>query len=117
MKENEVSFGKIAALEEELHQLKAEQGLPEKEGKLSRIISAYFEKKEARQEVSVDRRKYLLVTLLTGWMGGHRFYTRQYAKGMLYLLFFWTGMPMAMTVIDLLVAIPKPVDENGRIKI
>lgn len=117
MKENEVSFGKMAALEEELHQLKVEQGLPVKEGKLSRALSAYFDKREARQEVSVKRRKYLLIAVLTGWMGGHRFYTRQYVKGILYLLFFWTGMPMAMTVIDLLIAIPKPVDENGMIMI
>jgi TM2 domain-containing membrane protein YozV len=48
-------------------------------------------------------------------MGGHRFYAKQYPLAMLYLLLFWTGFGAAMTIIDLLIVIPKQVDENGMI--
>ena len=116
-KEREVSYTEMAALEEELYQLNREQKMPEKEGIFSRTVSMYFDKKEARQEVMVKRRRYLFLALLTGWLGGHCFYTRQYAKGILYLLFFWTGMSIAMSIIDLLVVIPKPVDAEGMIMI
>ena len=33
----------------------------------------------------------------------------------LYLALFWTGFPLAMTIIDLLAAIPKEADKNGNI--
>jgi TM2 domain-containing membrane protein YozV len=40
---------------------------------------------------------------------------KQYVLGLLYLLLFWTGFPIAMTIIDLLIIIPLPPDENGDI--
>ena len=63
----------------------------------------------------MNRKKYLLLALFTGWMGGHRFYARQWVVAVLYLALFWTGFPLAMTIIDLLAAIPKEADKNGNI--
>ena len=114
-KRNEVSFDDYLALQKELDETRKEYGVEVKESRISRAISNFFEKRENRELVPVVRKKYLLLAIFTGWMGGHRFYARQYRTAILYLLFFWTGCPIAMTLVDLMVAIPKEVDEEGRI--
>ena len=116
-KTNDVSFDDYLALQKELDETRKEYGVEVKEGKISKAISYFFEKKESRVPQPVNRKKYMLLALFTGWMGGHRFYAKQYPTGILYLLFCWTGCPVAMTLIDLMIAIPKEVDKDGRILI
>lgn len=111
----EVSMSELLAAQLELQVVKKEYGVQEKEGRISRMISSFFERRDSRELQCLDRKKYLLLAVFTGWMGGHRFYAKQYPTAILYLLLFWSGFPMAMTLIDLLVAIPKPVDEQGKI--
>ncbi len=82
-----------------------------------RGIDYLFALKENRQPVRVKRSTYLLVALFLGWCGGHRFLSKQYVLFAIYLLLFWTGIPVAMTIIDLLIAIPLPVDEEGYIMV
>lgn len=82
-----------------------------------RGIDYLFAIKENRQPVRVKRSTYLLVALLLGWCGGHRFLSKQYGLFVLYLLLFWTGFSAAMTIIDLLIAIPLPVSEDGYIMV
>ena len=113
-KKEEIDVNKLIALEQELHELKAEQGIEEKEGWISRKISGYFDRKEAMGEIALDKKKYVLLAVFTGWLGGHRFYAKQYKTAILYFLLFWSGFPLAMTLIDLLIVIPKPVDEQGK---
>ena len=110
-----MNFDDYLALQKELDETRQKYGVEVKEGKVSRAISNFFDKREARELHSVSRKKYLIIALLTGWMGGHRFYARQYPSAVLYLLLFWTGFPFAMTLIDLMIAIPKEPDENGNI--
>jgi len=55
--------------------------------------------------------------VLTGWMGGHRFYTHQYKTALIYLLTCWTGFPLAMTLVDLMIVIPMQPDDNGKVLI
>ena len=114
-KDDKVNFDDYLALQKELDETRQKYGVEVKEGKVSRAISNFFDKREARELHSVSRKKYLIIALLTGWMGGHRFYARQYPSAILYLLLFWTGFPFAMTLIDLMIAIPKEPDENGNI--
>ena len=38
-----------------------------------------------------------------GWFGLHEFYLRKYLSGSLYLLFFWTFIPLLLSVIDFIV--------------
>ena len=114
-KDEKVNFDDYLALQKELGETRQKYGVEVKEGKVSRAISNFFDKREARELHSVSRKKYLIIALLTGWMGGHRFYARQYPSAVLYLLLFWTGFPFAMTLIDLMIAIPKEPDENGNI--
>lgn len=82
-----------------------------------RGIDYLFVLKENRQPVRVKRNTYLLVALFLGWCGGHRFMSKQYVLFAIYLLLFWTGIPVAMTIVDLLIAIPLPVDEEGYIMV
>ncbi len=82
-----------------------------------RGIDYLFVLKENRQPVRVKRSTYLLVALFLGWCGGHRFMSKQYVLFAIYLLLFWTGIPVAMTIVDLLIAIPLPVDEEGYIMV
>lgn len=114
-KKEEVTFDEYLAAKSELDELKREYGLAPEEGRISGAISNFFNKREAREQKVVNRKKYLLLALFTGWMGGHRFYARQWAAAVLYLVLFWTGFPLAMTIIDLLAAIPREADKEGNI--
>ncbi len=116
---NDVSLDDYLSAQAELDALRKENGIEpdEKEGKISHLISSYFERRDAREKVCVNRKKLLWIALLTGWAGGHRFYTKRYVLGALYLAFCWTGLSIAMTLIDLMEIIPMKPDENGNIMI
>lgn len=70
-----------------------------------------------RPLVSLNRRKYIRLALFGGIAGAHRFYAKQYGLGVLYLLTSITGFSIAMTLIDLMIALPKETDGNGIMKI
>ena len=57
----------------------------------------------------------LILLVLLGWMGGHRYYEHRWVLGAIYTAFCWTGIPFAMCVIDAMIVIPKKADENGMI--
>lgn len=82
-----------------------------------RMIDALFEWKERRVPMRLRRKTYLLTALFLGWCGGHRFLARQYVLGVIYAALFWTGIPIAMTLIDLMIALPIPADAEGYILI
>ncbi len=65
----------------------------------------------------VNKKTYILLAVFTGWMGGHRFYEKRYKLAALYLLFFWTLIPLTMVVLDVMVAIPRQPDSQGMIEI
>ena len=114
-KREEVTMEEYLAAKAELDAVREEYGIRPKEGKISRAISNFFNKRDAKELRTVSRKKYLLLALFTGWMGGHRFYARQWVVAVLYLALFWTGFPLAMTIIDLMAAIPKEADKDGTI--
>lgn len=116
--EMRVTLGQYMAAEEELRQLKEEYGIkeePKKEGKISRVISSFFERQAGREPVAVSKKTYIWLAVLTGWIGGHRFYCKHYRVGLLYLLFFWIGLGLYNTIIDIMTVIPMQPDENGKI--
>jgi type II secretory pathway pseudopilin PulG/TM2 domain-containing membrane protein YozV len=45
----------------------------------------------------------LLITFFLGGIGGHKYYQRKYALGVLYLLFCWTGIPAIIAFIEFIV--------------
>ena len=103
------------ALVQELNELKAQNGEAKPEGKISRAITNFFDRRENREKQVLNKKKYILLAVFTGWMGGHRFYARQWPTAILYLLLFWCGFPAAMTIIDLMIVIPMKPNENGNI--
>lgn len=114
-KKQEVTMEEYLAAKAELDAVREEYGVKPREGRISRAISEFFNKRDVREQQKVNRKKYLLLALFTGWMGGHRFYARQWVVAALYLVLFWTGFPLAMTIIDLLAAIPREADKDGNI--
>lgn len=81
------------------------------------VVDFLFRLKEKRTPVRIERKRYLLTALLLGWCGGHRFLAKQYIIGTVYAALFWTGIPIAMTLIDLMIALPLPQDEEGYITV
>ena len=100
-------------LEEELHQLQEQYNIPVKKGKFYEFMEKFMELKEKPHPVV--RKRYLWLAVLTGWIGGHRFYAKQYITAALSVALFWTGIPAAMTIIDIMAALPKEADEKGEI--
>lgn len=56
-----------------------------------------------RQRKPVSKAVLLLLTFFTGGIGGHKFYTGRHWQGVLYLLFFWTGIPGLIALIEFLI--------------
>ena len=114
-KEESVSMKEYLDASMELEKLRKENGIEVEEKGISKWITRFFNYKENRQKVALSKKKYLWVMLLLGWCGGHRFMAKQYVLGVVYLLLCWTGFSVAMTLIDLLIAIPLEADENGMV--
>lgn len=41
-----------------------------------------------------------VLAILLGWLGAHKFYLGQMGMGVLYLVFFWTGIPFVVGIIE-----------------
>lgn len=111
-----IDLDEYAALHRELEELKVQTG-EKKEGRISRMISGFFQRKDARQKVLVSKKTHLLLAIFLGWTGAHRFQTRRWVLGILYLATCWSGFSVAMTIVDILEIIPMKPDENGNILI
>ena len=67
--QQDVSIDDYLAADAELKALRKEHGIEEKEGKLSHLISSFFERRDAREKVLVNKKKHLLLALFLGWCG------------------------------------------------
>ena len=118
--EMEASLTELIAAEEELRLLKKEHGIEETEEEKKGFVhsvASFFERQADRPKVPVNKKKYLWLAGLTGWFGGHRFYSKHYKVGFLYLAFFWMGLGLYNTIIDVLQVIPMQADENGNVEL
>lgn len=116
-KKEHVSPEEFLALQQELEETKRRYGIedePVPEGRISRAISGFFDRREARKKQLVKKKTYMWLLLL-GIFGAHRFYTKQWVTAVLYLLTCWTGFSIAMTIIDVMVVIPMQPDKDGNI--
>lgn len=107
----------IAVAQAELNALKKEYGLEKEEKGIKKAITGFFDRRDERDKVAVNKKKYIWIAVLLGWLGIHRFYSKQYVVGLLYLITFWSGIPIAMTMVDLMVIIPMKPDEDGNVLI
>ena len=113
--ENYVDFSALAQAEDELHRLREEHGIEEKQGIIVRTINRYYEWKDNRTKHLVSKKLYLVLNVFLGWCGGHRFYERRWLLGLFYLALCWTGFPAMLCAVDLFAVIPLKPDENGKI--
>lgn len=104
-------------LENQLQDAKEMQNIEAKPKLWVRIGDFIVNALHSRQPVALSRRKYIKLAVFGGIFGAHRFYAKQYGLGILYLLTCFTGFSVAMTVIDLMIALPKEQDGNGMMKI
>lgn len=108
-----VDFTKMALLEDELHDLEVQYGKEEKLKLWQRLGDWYFHWKEERERHMVNRKTYLLLTIFFGWAGIHRFYEKRWLLGIFYLALSWSGFPIALAMVDFIIALPMKPDENG----
>lgn len=107
----------LVALEGELQDLKQQHGIADKGPLWQRIIQSYYNFRDAHTTLNPVHRKTYLWLCLLACIGVNQFYARHWVKGLLYLAFSWTGIPIAMGLIDWMIAVPKEPDENGMIMI
>jgi TM2 domain-containing membrane protein YozV/type II secretory pathway pseudopilin PulG len=64
---------------------------------------------------AVNKVALLLITLLLGGIGGHKFYQKEYIRGIRYLLTFWTGIPLLASLIEFIIYCTKSEAELQRL--
>lgn len=112
-----LNFADLAILEDELHEVEKSAGQEKPLTWWQKLGDRYFGWQEHREKHLVNRKKYLILTILLGWAGIHRFYEKRWKMGLVYLVLCWTGFPVAMAVVDFLIALPMKADEDGLILI
>ncbi|HGC8430256.1 TPA: TM2 domain-containing protein [Streptococcus agalactiae] len=61
----------------------------------------------------VNKVIYVLLALFLGEFGLHKFYAGKTGTGILYLIFCWTFIPRFIGVVEGILAILKPADQDG----
>ena len=67
--------------------------------------------------MNVSKGVYIGLCLILGGIGAHKFYAGKWFQGLLYLGFSWTGIPVVIALIDLVIAMFKRSDVNGEIEV
>ena len=67
--------------------------------------------------MTVSKGTYIALCLFLGGAGLHKFYAGKWVQGLLYLALSWTGVPVVLALIDLVVAMFKRSDEYGQITV
>ena len=91
-----------------------------KDGKvhLKRIKECVEEKAEIFiSDKAFNKNAYCLITFLLGWLGINKLYTGKVSEGLICLLFFWTGIPFILSLIEFFKTINKRTDSFGNILI
>lgn len=65
----------------------------------------------------VNKIVYILLAIILGDIGAHKFYCGKIGIGLLYLAFCWTTIPAVVGLIEGILAIGKPTDAYGNIEI
>ena len=113
--EKGVDIDEYVALQQELNELKKQNGTAQEEKGISRMISKFFERQDAREKVRIRKKTLLWLTFLLGWAGTHRFVLRQPGLGILYLCTCWSGFSISMSIVDWLLYVVMKPDEDGYI--
>ncbi|ARU65175.1 hypothetical protein BTV20_06890 [Histophilus somni] len=69
----------------------------------------------AQTAKAVNKIAYCLLAFFLGGLGIHKFYAGKTGLGILYLLFCWTFIPGFIALIEFIIGLTKPADDNGNI--
>lgn len=72
---------------------------------------------EAPKQKVVNKVGYILLALLLGGFGAHKFYSGRTGLGILYIVFCWTFIPATVALVEAIIALTKKSDVNGNIVI
>ena len=67
--------------------------------------------------MKVSKGIYIMLALFLGGVGIHKFYSGKWIQGLLYLVFVWTYVPVALSLIDVVIAMMTRADEYGQIEV
>ena len=67
--------------------------------------------------MNVSKGVYIGLCLILGGIGAHKFFAGKWFQGLLYLGFSWTGIPVVLALLDLLVAMFKRTNGYGEIRV
>jgi Tfp pilus assembly protein PilE/TM2 domain-containing membrane protein YozV len=56
-----------------------------------------------RQQAELSKAALLLLAFFLGGVGGHKFYIGKYWQGAIYFLFFWTGIPGLIALVEFII--------------
>jgi TM2 domain-containing membrane protein YozV/Tfp pilus assembly protein PilE len=56
-----------------------------------------------RQKGMINKTSLLLLTFFLGGLGAHKFYTGRNFQGVLHILFFWTGIPALVSLVEFII--------------
>lgn len=112
-KQQDSTVHQIARLDFAMQDAMEEAGMEAKTYGIWGPIWRLLQKREERQRHPVSKKTYIKILILTGWCGGHRFYAKRYYLGALYLVFFWTLIPVMMSFLDFMEVFPMKADEHG----
>ncbi|MGX7127778.1 TM2 domain-containing protein [Enterococcus wangshanyuanii] len=63
----------------------------------------------------VNKWIYFILAFFLGWIDAHKFYSGFSGKGIMYLVFSWTGIPALIAFFTAIMTLLKPADQNGNI--
>lgn len=63
----------------------------------------------------VNKWLYILLAVLLGSFGIHKFYAGKPVVGLLFAVFFRTGVPHILAIIGAIITLLKPADEHGNV--
>ncbi len=72
---------------------------------------------QANGKKKVSKVAYVLLAFFLGGLGIHKFYAGHIFLGILYLIFFWTGIPAFIALIEFIIGLCKEADSEGRIEV
>lgn len=113
----DVSLKEYLAAQQELEELRKANGIVVEEKGISKFLNKFFNTERPKHRVK--KKTYIILGILLGWCGGHRFYEHRWILACIYaalgIIMFpqLAGFPLAMTIIDLLIIIPIEKDEEG----
>lgn len=70
---------------------------------------------ELPKQKVVNKVGYVLLALLLGGFGAHKFYSGRTGLGILYIVFCWTFIPATVALVEAIIALTKKSDVNGNI--